>query len=83
MKKVLLWFENHISELNNSLAFAHSSEKEEIQNELKTAIDMKRIVLKSIPTIEEWEKDEDEENDEFCDQCDWHGGSCQAHPKEG
>jgi hypothetical protein len=81
MQKVLLWFENHISELNEELANADSFEKTEIEAELKTAIDMKRIILKSIPTLEEWEKDE-EENDDFCDQCDWHGGSCQAHPKE-
>ena len=78
MKEVLLWFENHISELNEELANADSYEKTEIEAELKTAIDMKRIILKSIPTIEEWEK----ENDDFCHECDWHG-SCQAHPKEG
>lgn len=74
--KVLDWFTNHISQLNEQLGNCESWEAEELQAELETALKMKFIVSSQIPTREEWEEDE-----EFCHDCDWHG-SCQAHPKE-
>jgi len=76
MKEVLLWFENHISELNEKLANADFLEQLEYQTELISACEMHKIVSDHIDrgfTIDE---------EKFCDQCDWHGGPCQAHPKE-
>jgi len=75
MKKVHLWFQNHISKLNEELANADSFEKQEIEAELKEAWQMQLLVSDLI----DW--DEKDENDEFCHNCDWHG-SCQSHPKE-
>jgi hypothetical protein len=58
MKKVHMWFRNHIMKLNEELANADSSEKEEIRVELVEAWKMQTIISDYI----DWdEKDEDEE----------------------
>lgn len=54
MKKVHLWFQNHISKLNEELANADSSQKEEIRVELNEAWEMLLLISEFI----DWDEEE-------------------------
>lgn len=57
MRKVHLWFRNHIAELNEEMANADSFEKEEIRLKLVEAWKMQVIVSDFI----DWDDNEEEE----------------------
>jgi len=79
MKKIHEFFCNLIVELNVELANADSFDEEDLNLKLKEAWELRMLISEYI----NWDEDADNVTDEeeFCEQCDWHG-SCQAHAKE-
>lgn len=76
LQKVLQWFDNHILSLNEGLANADSSEKEDWQEEIDSATEARFLLSSSMPN----EAFEDEEEEEFCSKCDFHGQeNCHDH----